>query len=117
MGLSNFTRVGTNHVIWQRGLSFYRDELEIMSHQLAKIASRDTSVEFCKQVEHFQNQMIVQRNNIDELRHEVNLYIEQLGKEIPLEYQQADLHEKYQAFERVMNLLRHEFAEFLAHYQ
>lgn len=116
MSLSNFTRVGTNHIIWQRGFSFYRDELEIMSHQLAKIASHDTSVEFCKQVEHFQNQMIVQRNNIDELNHEVNLYIEQLGKEIPMEKQQADLHEKYQAFERVMNLLRHEFAEFLASY-
>ena len=115
--MSNLTRVGTNHVIWQRGFSFYRDELEIMSYQLTKIASCNTSVDFCKQVEHFQNQLIVQRNNIDELNHEVNLYIEKLGKEISLEDQQADLHEKYQAFERVMNLLRHEFAEFLANCQ
>lgn len=114
MGLSNFTRVGTDHIIWQRGLAFYQDELEIMSHQLEKIASRDAPVEFCQQVEHFQNQMIVQRNNIDELKHEVNLYVGQLGKGITLLSQQADLHEKYQAFERVMNLLRHEFAEFLA---
>lgn len=115
MGLSNFTRVGTNHVIWQRGFSFYRDELDIMGHQLEKIASHEDAVEFCQQVEHFQNQIIVQRNNIDELKHEVNLYVEQLGKQISLLDQQADLHEKYQAFERVMNLLRHEFAEFLAH--
>lgn len=114
MGLSNFIRVGTDHIIWQKGLAFYRDELQSMGDQLVKIASRDASVEFYQQIEHFQNQMIVQQNNIDELKHEVNLYIERLGKGTSLVEEQASLHERYQAFERVMNLLRHEFAEFMA---
>lgn len=113
MGISNFIRVGTDHFIWQKGFAFYRDELEVMSHQLETIASHDSSLEFCKKVEHFQNQMIVQRNNIDELNHEVNLYIEQLKQRVPVDLKQEVLHGKYQDFERVMNLLRHEFAEFL----
>ena len=114
MSFSNFTRVGTDHIIWQRGFAFYRDELEAMSHQLEGIANHDSSVEFLQQVEHFQNQIIVQRNNIDELKHEVNLYLEQLKQGPSIASQQEKLHEKYQDFERVMNLLRHEFAEFLA---
>lgn len=117
MGLSNFTRVGTNHIIWQKGFAFYRDELEVMSHQLEEITNRDSSVEFLQLVEHFQNQMIVQRNNIDELKHVVNLYVEQLKKGAADASQQVVLHQKYQDFERVMNLLRHEFAEFLANSQ
>jgi hypothetical protein len=117
MSLSNFTRVGTDHIIWQKGFSFYRDELEVMSLQLETLASRDSSIELCKQVEHFQNQLIVQRNNIDELNHEVNLYVEKLKQGVPVASEQVALHGKYQDFERVMNLLRHEFSEFVANGQ
>nr|MBP6215751.1 hypothetical protein [Chitinophagaceae bacterium] len=74
-------------------------------------------------VEHFQNQFIVQRNNIDELKHEVNLYVEKLGKdaqqhggrmETAMIAEHTALHEKYEDFERVMNILRHEFNEYLS---
>ena len=113
MNNTNITRVGTNHIIWQKGFGFYSNELEIMKHRLEEIASRNTTFEVRQQIEHFQNQIIVQRNNIDELSHEVNLYIENLSRNLVKAEDQILLHGKYQDFERVMNLLRHEFDEFL----
>lgn len=123
MSYTTITRIGTDHTIWQKGFGFYKDELEIMEARLSEIAEKNSSFEVRQGVEHFQNQFIVQRNNIDELKHEVNLYVEKLGKDAHLHggrmesfmiNEHADLHEKYENFERVMNILRHEFNEFLS---
>ena len=82
-----------------------------------------TTFEARQGVEHFQNQFIVQRNNIDELKHEVNIYVSKLGTdaqqhggrmESNMLDEHAALHEKYEDFERVMNILRHEFNEYLS---
>ena len=123
MTYTNITRVGTDHLIWQKGFGFYRDELEIMGNRLQEIAARNNSFEVRQGIEHFQNQFIVQRNNIDELKHEVNVYVEKLNKDAKEHQGRTDtsmieervsLHGKYEDFERVMNVLRHEFNEFLA---
>lgn len=123
MSYTTITRIGTDHTIWQKGFGFYRDELDIMESRLSEIAGRNTSFEARQGVEHFQNQFIIQRNNIDELKHEVNIYVEQLGKEAQqhggrmetgMISTHAELHEKYEDFERVMNVLRHEFNEYLS---
>ncbi len=123
MSYTAITRIGTDHTIWLKGFGFYKDELDIMESRLAEIASRNTTFEARQGVEHFQNQFIVQRNNIDELKHEVNLYVEKLGvdaqqhggrMESNMVAGHAALHEKYEDFERVMNILRHEFNEFLS---
>ena len=123
MSYTTITRIGTDHTIWQKGFGFYKDELDIMEIRLADIASRNTSFEARQGIEHFQNQFIVQRNNIDELKHEVNIYMGKLGTdalqhggrmETSMLSEHAILHEKYEDFERVMNILRHEFNEFLS---
>ena len=123
MTYTNIHRVGTDHLIWQKGFGFYRDELEIMGKRLAEIAAQNTSFEVRQEIEHFQNQLIVQRNNIDELKHEVNIYVEKLSKatkehqgrtDANMMEERVSLHGKYEDFERVMNVLRHEFDEFLA---
>ncbi len=123
MSYTTITRIGTDHTIWQKGFGFYKDELEIMESRLSEVASRNTTFEARQGVEHFQNQFIVQRNNIAELKHEVNLYVEKLGSdaqkhggrmETGMMSEHAELHEKYEDFERVMNVLRHEFNEYLS---
>lgn len=114
----NIPKAGTDHKIWIKGFSFYRDELDIMESRLSEIADKNTAFDIRQDIEHFQNQFIVQRNNIDELKHEVNLYVQQFEKYqsafMNQEEKQFALHEKYEDFERVMNLLRHEFNEFLS---
>ena len=123
MSYTNITRIGTDHTIWQKGFGFYKDELDIMESRLSEVALKNTTFEARQGVEHFQNQFIVQRNNIDELKHEVNLYVEKLGKdaqqhggrmETAMIAEHTALHEKYEDFERVMNILRHELTEYLS---
>ena len=74
-------------------------------------------------VEHFQNQFIVQRNNSDELNHEINLYVQKLGEDAQhhaghigtyLVVEHDQLQDKYENLERIMNGLRHEFKDYLA---
>ncbi|MBI3138646.1 MAG: hypothetical protein HYZ15_08690 [Sphingobacteriales bacterium] len=123
MSYTTITRIGTDHTIWQKGFGFYKDELDIMESRLSQVAGSNTTFEARQGVEHFQNQFIVQRNNIDELKHEVNLYIEKLGAdalkhggrmETGMISEHTVLHQKYEDFERVMNILRHEFNEYLS---
>ena len=123
MSYTTITRIGTDHTIWQKGFGFYKDELDIMESRLTEIAKRNPTFQARQGVEHFQNQFIVQRNNIDELKHEVNIYVSKLGTdaqqhggrmESHMIDEHATLHEKYEDFERVMNILRHEFNEYLS---
>jgi hypothetical protein len=56
-----------DHTQWLNALAFYKDELAIMQKRNAEVASKNTSKEVLQMVEHFQNQFIVQKNNIDVL--------------------------------------------------
>lgn len=58
---------------WTNDLSFYRDELKVMQNRLQEVASKNSSKEVLAVVEQFQNQLIVQKDNIDTLQHEINL--------------------------------------------
>lgn len=47
---------------WQRGLDFYKDEIKIHAHRLSDVSGIYAPKDEVKpQVEHFQNQFIVQR--------------------------------------------------------
>ncbi|MFM7300624.1 MAG: hypothetical protein ACKO1R_05725 [Crocinitomicaceae bacterium] len=46
------------------------------------MTSKNTDKEVLKQVEHFQNQFIIQRNNIDELKHTIKIHENELQMEV-----------------------------------
>ena len=58
---------------WMNSLLFYTDEVKIMQGRLEEVASKNTSKEIMAQVEHFQNKLIINRESIDILKHEINL--------------------------------------------
>jgi hypothetical protein len=58
---------------WMNNLLFYRDETKIMEKRLQEIASKNTSKEVLAKLEQFQNRIIVQKDNIDRIKHEINL--------------------------------------------
>jgi hypothetical protein len=58
---------------WMNDLLFFQDEIKVMKRRLSEIASRNTSKDVMAQLEHFQNLMIVQQNNIDHLKHRLNI--------------------------------------------
>jgi uncharacterized membrane protein YgaE (UPF0421/DUF939 family) len=106
-----------------RGLQFYKEEMNILQRRLEEITKDNTHIEVMRNVEHFQNQLIIQRNNMDELRHTINehlgLITHQLEKTSYFVSENADeaqtkLYEQYLSVEQRINELRHEFNRFAA---
>lgn len=58
----------SEHATWLNVLSFYKDDIKIMQNRIEEIAAKNTSKEILAQVEHFQNQLIIQNNSIDDMR-------------------------------------------------
>jgi hypothetical protein len=112
----------TEHNEWLAKLDFYTDEIKIMTSRLNEIASKNNGKEILASVEHFQNQFIVQKENIDEIRHSIKdheNYIENRVEENPASSDQRQVHDHpkmrdtMNGFEKVFNELRQEFNGFL----
>jgi len=111
---------------WQRGLEFYKQELQIHTHRLSDVSGMyESKAELKPNVEHFQNQFIVQRNNIDQLAHDLSSFEKKVSKESELMAEhitaqtlaeQDVLRERYTSLEMNINDLRHEHNTFLAKY-
>lgn len=108
---------------WLKSLDFYNDEIRIMRDRIEEISSKNTNNDIRAQVEHFQNQFIIQKNHIDELRHSINdheSFIINRVKENPVAVEQRRLHDhpvlrgKMEDFEKIFNELRTELNKFLA---
>ncbi len=67
---------------WLKRLDFYKEEINILKERLEEVTSKNNAPEFLKDVEHYQNQFIVQRNNIDELAHSIKVNESGLVKEV-----------------------------------
>ena len=112
-----------DHQLWKSEANFYADELKIYQKRLAEVASKNTSDEVRKQVEHFQNKFIIQKEQMDILNHEVNVHeqwLAKFAKENPVAIDHhlfADhtaMHEKMQSFSKIYAELKNEFNHFLA---
>jgi hypothetical protein len=123
MSFTNIAQVNSEHTEWIKGLAFYKDEIHILENRLLEIASKNSAFEVRQGIEHFQNQFVVQRNNIDELRHKIKEHISvftklpELIEEVVENERLADhenLRDEYQTFEKVIRDLRLEFNTFLA---
>lgn len=110
------------HKEWLNNLAFYKDEIKVMQNRVSEVASKNSSPDVLKQIEHFQNQLIIQRNNIDELCHSIKdheNYLENRVNENPtaVDHRKVNDHPKmrdsYSSFDKVFNELRKELNEFL----
>ncbi len=77
-----FSDLHADHVEWQKALDFYTDELLIFKNRLAEVSSKNTSVEVKKGVEKFQNRFIIQKNEIDNLKHYIHGAEHEMEEEI-----------------------------------
>ena len=112
-----------DHQLWTSQAKFYADELKIYQKRLAEVASKNTAAEVRKQVEHFQNQFIIQKEQLDILNHEVNLHEQWLAKYAKMHPVAVDhvlfgdhktMHEKMERFPILYIELKNEFKKFLA---
>jgi predicted nuclease with TOPRIM domain len=66
---------------WLRELAFYKSEIPYLRKRLEEIASKNTSAEIMKEVDHYENKFKILSTHIDELIHDVKLKNESLLKE------------------------------------
>ena len=72
MSYTTTAHLGHDHLEWLKSIEFYEDEFDILEKRLAEIVSKNNGAEAMAGVEHFQNQFVIQRNNLDELKHSIN---------------------------------------------
>ena len=111
------------HTEWLNVLSFYKDDIKIMQKRIEEIVQKNTSHDIMAQVEHFQNQLIIQQRNIDEMRDHIQqdekLLVATVNKNIvAVDHRKVEDHtgerQDIAAFEKNFEDLRKNLNRFLA---
>lgn len=76
------TKQHQDNIMWINKLLFYKVDLIIMQNRLDEVTSKNNAVDFLKSVDHFQNQLIIQREQNDILKHEVKQRENMIEKEV-----------------------------------
>jgi hypothetical protein len=113
----------TEYQLWTRELIFYKEEIRIFEERLETIVSRNTKrKDVSVQVEHFQNQFILQKEVIDFLRHDLHVSERQLASFV---HELSDegianikmdnhgrLRERMSTFRKIFREMKNEFRRF-----
>jgi hypothetical protein len=111
------------HKTWLNKLLFYKDELKIMADRIMEVAEKNTSNEVRSLVDHFQNQLIIQKEQIDILNHDIKSHESYLQKAVQknpnnIEHEKFSDHinhrESIAVFEKLFRELREELIDFLS---
>ena len=120
---TSIKKITGNHEEWKNTLGFYKDELNVFKHRLIEIVAKNTGKEIMQMVEHFQNQFLVQSENIDILRHDINEHLKRMATEIQLHAGHIDkeelpvhflLKDRYENEQKIFTELKEEFQQFLS---
>lgn len=104
-------------------LLFYKDELIVMQRKIEEVAKKNNSKEVLASIEHFQNQLIVQKEQLDILTHDIRESESSLEKAVhklptAIDHQyfpdQTVLADRIVTYEKLVKELRNELAHFLS---
>jgi hypothetical protein len=121
--VKSITELHDEHKIWLAKLLFYQDELVIMAGRIAEIEKKNTSQEVLSLVDHFQNQLVIQKEQIDILKHDIKsheLFLEGaiMKKHDSLDAEKFSDHENHResiaVFEKIFNELWSELIRFVS---
>ena len=118
----NITGICSDHTEWINKLDFYKDDLKIFNNRLSEIVSKNNHTEVLAEVEKFQNQFIVQNDNIDQIKHIINLDEDKIIKEVnsnPIAVDHRNMNHSGErdlvdTFEKNFKSIREEFNKFSA---
>jgi hypothetical protein len=123
MQTTSIKNVTNEHAEWKSTLGFYKDELVIFKNRLTEVAGKNTSKETMQMTEHFQNQFLIQTENIDTLQHDINEHLNAMAKEVQddaghISKEQLVTHVKlktrFESEQKVFTGIKKEFAGFLS---
>lgn len=107
---------------WTSSFALYADELAIYQNLLEEIAAKNSSTEIRKRIGHFQNQFILQKEQLDILFHRIKKYEQSLAeyaKDHPVAIDRVlfddhdALRNQRDAFDRLFTELKVEFISFI----
>jgi hypothetical protein len=111
------------HKTWLNKLLFYKDELKIMDKRIFEVVEKNTSKEVRALADHFNNQLIIQKEQIDILTHDIKsheLYLEAAVLDNPnaINNEKFSDHKNHResiaTFEKLFKELREELIDFLS---
>lgn len=112
------------HEMWRKELNFCDDELKFLTKRLEETTFfHDGEKDMMREVEHFQNQFIVQKQNIDRFNHDIKLQEHDLAtfaKDHPIAVDHihftdhTKLRDNMEGFAKNYNNLKQEFRGFVA---
>jgi len=112
------------HEMWKKELTFCDQELEFLTKRLEEVTFfHEDEKDMLREVEHFQNQFIVQKQNIDTFLHDINTKEHKLvefAKDHPVAVDHvhfkdhAKIRDNMEGFARIYNEMKQEFRRFLA---
>lgn len=117
-----------NHVElyeWLKSLEFYKGELKFWRQRLSEVVGKNSSHDVLREAEHFQNQVIIQEEHIDILRHDIKQfenYLETWFEKHPklddknLLNAEMQLRDRMKTFEHIYVDLKHEYYSYLRKY-
>lgn len=124
MGMQTLiTKQHQENSTWINKLLFYKDDLKVMQNRLDEVTSKNNGAEFLKEVEHFQNQFIIQNEQLDILKHDVKQRENLIEKEVNANPVASDhrrleedkeLNNRLVTFENLFTDLRKELLTFIA---
>jgi hypothetical protein len=123
--LYHITHVTSEYADWLRAIAFYKDEIKILQNRLSEVSQRYTNVDVKSDVEHFQNQFIIQGNNLDDLAKDIKEHETHMSQDAEKMAQHLSNHtlaehdaqrDRFAHLEKTITDLRHDFNRFLVKY-
>ena len=123
--LYHISHITSEYADWLRAISFYKEEISILKNRLAEVSFKNSKPEVKADVEHYQNQFILQNDNLDVLAHDVREHEKHMSADAERLAQHLSNHtlaehdnmrERYQVLEKIITDLRHDFNKFLCRY-
>ncbi|WP_338648181.1 hypothetical protein V5J73_05545 [Flavobacterium sp. KS-LB2] len=111
------------HKTWLNKLLFYKDEIKIMNNRIEEISQKNTSGELRALVDHFHNQLLIQKEQIDILNHDIKSHESFLETSVlknpnAVDHEKFSDHKKHRenitVFEKLFKDLREELIDFLS---
>lgn len=111
--------------VWKNELYFVADEIKIYEDRLSELVTGETQRDMLRNLEHFQNQFIREKEVIDHLKHDVNshehklvVFVQKnLDTEELLNEKHFELEDRMFTFRKIFKELKEEFYGFLAEWK
>lgn len=108
---------------WDRVIGFYVMEVRVFEKRLEEVVKLNSKKEVLAEAEHFQNQFILQKEQFDQLQHQIHQQEARIKSEVlsdkpsinmPVTDKQVSLTNKMQVAERIFEETRRSFYHFLS---